>query len=309
MADGITFVGRLGRVLLLGGALLFGGVTAFAQEQFDSPDAAVEALVSAARDGNEAALLEILGPEGDAVVSSGDEVADRNARDQFLASYDEKHRLVSDGDEFSILVMGARDWPFPIPIVGADGKWQFDTEAGLEEILLRRIGRNELAAIQAGLAYVAAQSDYAALAIDGRSPPPYAQRIVSRPGKTDGLYWPSADGEDDSPLGALFAEASAEGYDLGEEPAPYHGYIYRVLTRQGPDAVGGAFDYVVDGRMIGGFALIAAPAAYANSGIMTFMVNYDGVVFQKDLGTGTLERAQAIEAFSPDSSWTEVEIP
>lgn len=309
MADGIFFVGRLGRVLLVGGALLFGSATAFAQEQFDSPDAAIDALVSAARDGNQAVLLEILGPEGEAVVSSGDEVADRNARDQFLASYDEKHRLVSNGDDLSILVMGAKDWPFPIPLVATDGRWEFDTEAGLEEILLRRIGRNELAAIQADLAYVAAQSDYAALAVDERSPPSYAQRIVSRQGEKDGLYWPSADSEAQSPLGALFAEASAEGYEFDGSPKPYHGYTYRILTRQGPDATGGAFDYVVDGKMIGGFALIAAPAAYANSGIMTFMVNHDGVVFQKDLGTDTLERAQAIEAFSPDSSWTEVEIP
>jgi hypothetical protein len=309
MFDGSFSVRRLNWVLLLGGALLFACTAEIAQEQFDSPDDAVNALVNAARDGNETSLLKILGPEGEDVISSGDEVADRGTRDKFVASYEEKHSLTPEGEDKTILVMGSDDWPFPIPIVRKDGKWEFDTAAGLEEILLRRIGRNELAAIQVSLAYVAAQNDYAALDADGLSPPPYAQRIVSGPGKKDGLYWPSTEGEDPSPLGELFAEASAEGYKLRDRPIPYHGYYYRILKRQGDGAPGGAFDYVVKGKMIGGFALVAYPAEYGNSGIMTFMVNHDGIVFQKDLGPNTSKLARKIDAFSPDETWTKVDAP
>ena len=283
--------------------------SAFAQESFDTPEAAVTALVAAAKGSDKGKLLEILGPVGEDVVSSGDDVADRTARDTFVTAYDEKHSLERDGDGKIILVLGADDWPFPIPVVSKEGKWEFDTAAGREEILLRRIGRNELSAIQASLAYVAAQKEYAALDVDGRRPPAYAQRIVSSAGEKDGLYWPDAEGEDQSPLGALFAEASAEGYEFGNGPVPYHGYHYRVLKSQGAGAEGGAFDYLVDGRMIGGFGLIAYPAAYGNSGIMTFLVNHDGVVFQRDLGPETEERASKIDAFAPDHGWTKVEMP
>jgi hypothetical protein len=306
MVQRLRLVRQVGRCLA-GAAFLFVCTSAFAQEPFETPEAAVTSLVDAAKDGDKAKLLDILGPEGEEVVSSGDDVADRNARDTFIAAYDEKHSLERDGDDKTILVLGEDDWPFPIPIVAKDGKWKFDTAAGHEEILLRRIGRNELSAIQASLAYVAAQRDYAALDVDGVRPPAYAQRIVSGEGKKDGLYWPSADGNEQSPLGALFADASAEGYAFGGTPRPYHGYYYRVLKRQGADAKGGAFDYVVNGRMIGGFGLIAYPAAYGNSGIMTFMVNHDGVVFQKDLGPDTEERVGEIEAFAPDDGWTKAE--
>ncbi|MGB2933332.1 MAG: DUF2950 domain-containing protein [Methyloceanibacter sp.] len=309
MGNGIYSVRPSSWLRLFGAALLFSSTAALAQEQFDSPDAAVTALVSAAKQGNESELLKILGPEGDDVISSGDEVADSTTRDNFVASYEEKHSLELEGNGTTTLIMGNDDWPFPIPIANKGGKWEFDTAAGRDEILLRRIGRNELAAIQVSLAYVAAQNDYAALDVDGLSPPPYAQRIVSSAGKKDGLYWPSTEGDDASPLGRLLAEASAEGYEFGDTPTPYHGYYYRILKRQGADANGGAFDYVVNGRMIGGFGLLAYPAEYGNSGIMTFMVNHDGVVFQKDLGPETSDHAPNIETFLPDGGWTKVDAP
>jgi len=308
MVQRLRLVREVGRCLA-GTALLLVCTSAFAQEPFETPEAAVTALVAAAKESDKGKLLEILGPAGQDVVSSGDDVADRAARDTFVTAYDEKHSLERDGDDKTILVLGADDWPFPIPLVSKEGKWEFDTAAGQEEIVLRRIGRNELSAIQASLGYVAAQKDYAALDVDGRRPPAYAQRIVSSAGEKDGLYWPDAEGEDQSPLGALFAEASAEGYDFANGPVPYHGYYYRILNSQGASAEGGAFDYVVDGRMIGGFGLVAYPAAYGNSGIMTFMVNHDGVVFQKDLGSDTEERASEIEVFAPADGWTKVETP
>ena len=290
-----------------GAALLLVSIPAFAQETFDTPEEAVTALVVAAKDGDKTELLEILGPGSEEIVSSGDDVADRNARETFASAYDEKHSLEREGGDRTVLVLGSDNWPFPIPIIEREGRWEFDAPAGHEEILLRRIGRNELSAIQASLAYVAAQREYATLDVDGVRPPAYAQRIISSEGKKDGLYWPSAAGETQSPLGALFAEASDEGYELGGAPVPYHGYHYRVLTSQGPGADGGAFDYVVDGRMIGGFALLAYPAEYGNSGIMTFIVNHDGVVFQSDLGPDTEARAAEIDDFAPGETWTEVE--
>ncbi|MFD0988269.1 DUF2950 domain-containing protein [Methyloligella solikamskensis] len=300
---------RLMRIMggcLAGALLLLAGTAASAQQEFDTPDAAAEALVAAAKESDKNKLLEILGPEGETVIGSGDPVADKNTRDAFVSAYEEKHSLQQDGEDTAILILGDDDWPFPIPIVSQDGKWEFDTEAGEEEILLRRIGRNEMRAIESSLAYVGAQNDYAALDLDGRNPPAYAQRIVSAQGRKDGLYWPNAEGGTESPLGTLFAEAGEEGYAIGGTPMPYHGYYYRILTQQGPDAPGGAFDYVVDGRMIGGFGLIAVPAAYGNSGIMTFMVNHDGVVYEKDLGEDTEELASEIDSFDPDESWTKV---
>jgi hypothetical protein len=217
--------------------------------------------------------------------------------------------LELEGDGSQTLIIGNDDWPFPIPLVNKGGKWQFDTKAGLDEILRRRIGRNELAAIQVSLAYVQAQNEYASLDPTGLGPHVYAQRIVSRPGKRDGLYWATAEGEQASPLGELAAEASAEGYKTGNTPIPYYGYYYRILTRQGAHAPGGAYDYLAKGKMIGGFALVAYPAQYGNSGIMTFIVNQDGTVFQKDLGPQSDKLARKIEAFDPDSTWAKVDIP
>ena len=283
--------------------------SALAQEQFTTPEDAVGGLVDAAKSQDQKNLLTVLGPDGKAVVNSGDPVADANARETFVSAYDAKHALELEGDGSQTLIIGNDDWPFPIPLINKGGKWQFDTKAGLDEILRRRIGRNELAAIQVALAYFQAQNEYASLDPAGLGPHVYAQRIVSRPGRRDGLYWATAEGEPPSPLGELAARASAEGYKTGNAPIPYYGYYYRILTRQGPNAHGGAYDYLAKGKMIGGFALVAYPAQYGNSGIMTFMVNQDGTVFQKDLGPQSDKLARKIEAFDPDSTWAKVDIP
>jgi hypothetical protein len=282
-------------------------VPALAQEQFNTPEAAVDALITAAKAKDQETIVKILGPEGELVVSSGDPVADSNTREKFVAAYDAKHTIELEGNGMQTLVIGDDNWPFPIPLVNKGGQWQFDTIAGLVEILSRRIGRNELAAIQVSQAYVQAQNEYAALDPAGLGRGVYAQRIVSRPGKKDGLYWPTTGGETPSPLGDLAAKASAEGYKAGDKPIPYHGYYYRILTRQGAGAPGGAYDYLVKGKMMGGFALIAYPAEYGNSGIMTFVVNHDGTVFEKDLGTNTPALARKIDAFAPDQTWTKVD--
>jgi hypothetical protein len=292
------------RRLFLGAALLGWAVgPAFAQEQFSTPDAAVDALVGAARLGDAKAIVAVLGPDGNAIVSSGDPVADSNTREKFVAAYDVKHAIEPEGDGTQTLIIGDDDWPFPIPLVNTAGAWQFDTGAGLDEILRRRVGRNELSAIEVARAYVQAQNEYAELDPAGLGRGVYAQRIVSHPGKKDGLYWPTAEGQPPSPLGQLAAQASAEGYKAGKAPIPYHGYYYRILTRQGADAPGGAYDYLVKGKMRGGFALLAFPAEYGNSGIMTFMVNHDGTVFQKDLGPKTAKLVRRMESFAPDQTW------
>lgn len=294
--------------LLLCVALL-GGVAgpAFAQEQFDTPGAAVDALVSAARSGDAKAIVAVLGPDGQAIVRSGDPVADTNTREKFVAQYDAKHAIEPEGDGTQTLIIGDDDWPFPIPLVNKAGEWQFDTAAGLDEILRRRVGRNELSAIQVARAYVQAQNEYAELDPAGFGRGVYAQRIQSHPGKKDGLYWPTEQGQTPSPLGEFAAKASAQGYKAGKGPIPYHGYYYRILTRQGASAPGGAYDYLVKGKMRGGFALLAFPAEYGNSGIMTFVVNHDGRVFQKDLGSDTAKLAGKIESFAPDQTWTTVD--
>jgi hypothetical protein len=280
---------------------------AAAQEAYETPDAAVDALAGAAKSDDMDAILKILGPEGEDIVSSGDEVADKNTREAFVAAYDKKHAIEKEGDGTYSLVLGDDDWPFPIPIAWRDGGWRFDSATGVDEILRRRIGRNELSAIEVNRAYVEAQNEYAALDPAKLGRRAYAQRIVSRPGKKDGLYWPTEDGEAASPLGALAAEAEAEGYKAGQTPIPYHGYYYRVLTRQGAAAPGGAYDYIDNGKMVGGFALVAYPAEYGNSGIMTFMVSHDGQVFQQDLGPNTARLARDITAFDPGPGWTKAE--
>ena len=297
---------RTSRVLLT--AALFGlSAPVFAQEQFNTPEAAVEALLAAAKAGDQDAIIKVLGPDGELIASSGDPIADTNIREAFVAAFDAKHAVEMEGDGTQTLIIGTDDWPFPIPLVNKAGEWQFDTKAGLVEILSRRIGRNELSAIQVLQAYVLAQNEYAALDPSGLGRGVYAQRIVSLPGTKDGLFWPTAEGEQPSPLGELAAKASAEGYKAGDRPIPYHGYYYRILTRQGAGAPGGAYDYLVKGQMIGGFALIAYPAEYGNSGITTFMVNHDGTVFEKDLGPETAMRARKIESFAPDQGWSKTD--
>jgi hypothetical protein len=277
---------------------------AAAQQSFESPEDAAVALVAAAKSGETKDFLKVLGRDAAEIVESGDMVADNDTRQRFVAAYDAKHSVVTEGKK-ATLMLGKDDFPFPIPLYHTKTGWEFDTAAGRIEILYRRIGRNELDAIQTCLAYVDAQNEYADKD-RGAGPGVYAQRVVSGPGKKDGLYWPS-DG-DQSPLGELAAEASGEGYKVGDgEPQPYHGYYFRILTRQGPNAPGGELDYVVNGKMIGGFALVAYPAEYGNSGVMTFEVNHSGTVYQKDLGGTTEAVARRIKSFDPDQTWKKVE--
>jgi len=278
--------------------------------QFDSAEKAVESLVAALRAHDMAQAATILGGGADEVLHSGDDVSDQQGVATFLAAYDEKHRLEPAADGDVSLLVGANEWPLPIPLYQEGGRWSFDTEAGLDEILSRRIGRNELDAVQVCLAIVDAQREYASSDPDGDGVQEYASKFKSDAGKHDGLFWPAKEGEPTSPLGPLVAEAAEQGYaprsaaDSG--PRPYRGYHYRILRAQGAHADGGAFEYVVNGRMIGGFAVIAYPAEYANSGMMTFQVNHAGVVFQKDLGEQTAEKARAIASFDPDKGWSKV---
>jgi len=289
---------------------VFAGLTiassATAQQSYKTPVEAVTALVEAARSGSAEMLLAVLGPDSEDIVSSGDDVADAAGRERFVEAYDEKYAVESESDDEAVLILGEEEWPFPIPLVRENDMWIFDAEAGRDEILARRIGRNELSVIQATLAYVDAQNDYAEVARTNDGIALYAQRIVSQPGKKDGLYWPAELGGE-SPLGDLVAKASAAGYSVGEDRAPFHGYYYKVLTRQGASAAGGAYNYVAGDRMIGGFALVAYPAEYENSGVMTFLVNHEGIVFQKDLGQQTSEIAEGITEFNPDDTWKRAE--
>jgi hypothetical protein len=225
---------------------------------------------------------------------------------RYLELFDEAHVVEKESEDVAILHVGSLEWPFPIPIVKDEGLWYFDSEAGREEIIDRRVGRNELSTIQVCLAYVDAQRDYFRNDWDGDGILEYAQRVLSSSGKKDGLYWPTQDGEELSPLGDMAAEAEAEGYDVDDPaagPRPYHGYFFRILKSQGEHAPGGACDYMVGENMIGGFALVAWPAEHADSGVMTFMVNHDGKVFEKDLGPETAELVKAITSFDPDDTW------
>ncbi|HTO52350.1 MAG TPA: DUF2950 domain-containing protein [Myxococcota bacterium] len=273
-------------------------------EKFASPEAAADALAAAAKAGDSQSLLAIFGSSAAHLIDSGDPVADKNVRDDFAQAYDTKHSLEHPDGSKAVLVYGDDDFPFPVPIVKQGEQWAFDTEAGKHEILARRVGRNELAAIQVCLAFVDAEREYASVDRDGDGLLEYADKLISSPGKQDGLYWPTEPGQPESPMGELVAEARSEGYSPKQgERAPYHGYLYKLLTKQGKHAAGGAFDYMVRKRMIGGFALVAYPAEYANSGIMTFIVNYDDVVYSKDLGPDTAKIASAMTAFDPDDTW------
>ena len=275
------------------------------QKTFASPDDAAKALADAAGRGDVQALRAILGPGSQALVQSGDAVEDRAGRERFAHAYGEAHRIDLRGDAKAVLLVGKDEWPLPIPLVKAAGGWRFDVRQGEEEILNRRIGRNELAAIQAVQAYVDAQREYYLRNPQGDKLLHYALRFGSSPGKRDGLYYPTKPGEAPSPLGPLYASAKAAGYEKRKDglPSPYHGYHYRILTSQGPHAQGGAFSYLAQGRMLGGFALVAWPATYGVSGVMTFMVNHEGVVFEKDLGPGTAEQVRKITRFDPDATW------
>jgi hypothetical protein len=281
------------------------------QVTFGSPEAAAEGMFKALRNTDEAKrytdLYTLFGPGSGSLISSGDKVADAERRTNFLRLYDEKNRLEITEDRKAIIRVGNNDWPFPIPIVKTGERWQFDMKQGKKEMLSRRIGANELGAIQTCLAIVDAQREYAALDCDGDGLLEYAQRFTSAQGKRDGLYWKEKPGEKPSPLGPLVARARSEGYKKGEKPVPYHGYFFRILKEQGKGAHGGAFSYLVKDKMVGGFALVAYPASYGVSGVKTFIVNHEGVVYEKDLGTKTAKQAASMKAFNPDTSWEKAE--
>ena len=279
------------------------------QQAFPSAGAAVGALVAASKANDMKALSSILGPDSDQVLSSGDPVADNNARENFVSRYNEMHRLAYDDQGRVVLYLGAGNWPFPIPLVKKDSGWVFDTAAGKDELLYRRVGRNELFTIKVLEDLADAQAEYASEGRDGESAGQFAQKIMSDAGRHNGLYWEAADGTAESPIGPLVASATAEGYKRGENgsPIPFHGYYYKILTKQGKNAHGGARNYLVDGKMIKGFAFLAYPAEYRASGVMTFMINQDGIIVQKDLGADTNKLASEITGYNPDKTWQEVD--
>jgi hypothetical protein len=299
------------------GALLAAGLTVPAlavppQLVFGSPDDAVSALVKAEQSGDEKALHGIFGPGGEKLVASGDRVADAAARQRFLDAYNAAHSLTPQTDGSIVLTIGPDAWPLPIPLVKADKGWRFDSASGAQQIIDRRIGRNELLTIRTLLASVEAEKDYFDRVQRGTGTGVYADRFFSTAGEEDGLYWEAEDGEAPSPLAPLIEQARDEGYPGAASPAgrqqPYHGYFFKILKAQGPNAPGGAKTYVSGGRMTGGFAILAWPAAYENGGVMTFAVNQDGIVFQKDLGAETAKIAAGITRFDPDVTWARVDI-
>lgn len=273
---------------------------------FDSPQKAADALAKAADEFDVDTLLEIFGPGGEDIVLTGEFAQDRQHASNFAAQTREKMKITTDPNSGSraFLLVGNEDWPFPVPLVKRQQKWSFDAKAGKQELLYRRIGSNELDAIQICLGYVEAQYDYAYEPREEYAVNQYAQRIVSSPGKRDGLAWQNSDGTWGGPIGEKIAQAIEEGYTTRSEP--YHGYLFKILKGQGPDAPLGKLDYVVKGVMIGGFALVAAPAEYGVTGIKTFIVSQDGVVYQKDFGPTTLDEFKKMELFNPDPSWMPV---
>jgi hypothetical protein len=280
------------------------------QKSFQSPEEAGKALFDAIKTGDTKEMLAIFGPAGKEIISSGDEVADRTVREHFVKAYEAMNKLEKETDQKVTLIVGNHDWPFPVPIVKKGETWVFDTMAGKEELLNRRIGRNELNTIKVCLAVVDAQREYAMKDRNSDKLLEYAQKFRSTKGKKDGLYWEAKEGEEQSPLGDLAAKAVKEGYThtkQGEGPQPYHGYYFRILKAQGKNAPGGAYDYVVNGKMIGGFALVAYPAEYGASGIMSFIVNHDGVVYEKNLGKETGKIASAMTKYDPDKTWKKAE--
>lgn len=295
-------------LLVLAALLLAPHAQAFMPHQrfFASPDQAARALIEADNARGSEALLRILGPQARDLISSGDPVADARGRQKFAAAYDARHVWEDDGVNRKILVVGTDRWPLPIPLVHENGGWHFDTAAGRQEILDRRIGRNELKVMEICRAIVLAEKDYAA---QEPARGVFAARFISTPGKHDGLFWETKPGEPESPLGPLVAQAADEGYpqphkgNAHKQHIPYHGYFYRILKAQGPAAPGGAKDYIVKGRMTGGFALLAYPAKYGASGVRSFLVDETGIIYQKDLGPKTADIAAAMTRFNPDRSW------
>jgi hypothetical protein len=282
------------------------------QKTFSSPATAAAALAAAAQKQDKQEMVTILGHSGEQLIYSGDRVADKTNSDHFVEKYHEMHRFVATGSGRVFLYIGAENWPLAIPLQKSGGKWYFDTSYGKQEILYRRIGTNELNVIKVCQEIVNGERDYYAASHDGDSVHQYAQKFRSTPGKQDGLYWEvKASEQPESPLGPLVAEAASEGYKhhahhAAGQPHPFHGYVYRLLTSQGAGAPGGAKDYIVDGKMTGGFALVAYPVRYRDSGVMTFVVNQDGQIYQKDLGPRTSQIASEMEEYNPDSTWQPV---
>jgi hypothetical protein len=275
------------------------------RQTFPTAMDASKALVAALQGNDEPTLLKVLGPDAKDIVSSGDETQDKNDRAEFVQKYEEMHRLVKEPDGTTTLYIGAENWPTPIPLMHTTSGWYFDTAAGKKEILYRRIGKNEMNAIQVCRELVDAQKEYDAKAHDGDSVKQFAQKFFSDPEKHDGLYWTVANGEEQSPIGPLVASAEAEGYkrDTDREAQPFMGYYFRVLKAQGPNARGGARSYLVNGKMTRGFAFVVYPAEYRSSGVMTFIVNEDGIVYQKDLGVKTVEIAKTLTRYDRDATW------
>ena len=278
---------------------------ALAQGRYRSPDEAVAALADAVRTDAPQQIIRVLGPGSDEIVLSGDPVDDAAIRKRFLAAFEAKYQIVPDGKDQAVLIVGDERWPFPIRLVRLNNTWRFNTQLASSEMVYRRIGRNEMSAIDACAVYVAAQKEYAEKGFAGKGV--YARRFISRPGERDGLYWPAPSGEDGSPLGEFAASAAEQGYSVeGKRWAPYQGYYYKILTRQGPNAAGGEVDYMVSGNMVGGFALVAYPAQYRRSGLMTFLVNHQGTIYEKDFGLRTTDIGMEMTSFDPDDTWRRV---
>lgn len=289
---------RLLASILLGSALALPApaVLAGGQQSFATPEAAMEAFGTAVIDSDEAALRAMFGANFRQLIPP----VGAERRYEFIEAWAKSHKIEPDGDGRARIAAGQKGWTLPIPLEKTASGWRFDMKAGMDEIAVREIGRNELSAIQVVKAYADAQREYIARDRNGDGVPEYAQKIASSAGKMDGLYWPSKANEEPSPLGRLLADAAAE---KGRKPGSYHGYSYRILTAQGPDAPGGARDYIVDGRMTGGFGLVAWPTSYGRSGVMSFMINQDGQVYEKNLGPDTATQAARVKAFNPDATW------
>jgi hypothetical protein len=278
------------------------------QKSFTSPEEAVKSLVAAVRAEDMKELRLILGPGSEALISSGDEASDRVGREKFLKTYDQKNSLVATSGGKTVLHIGDDDWSMPIPVVKKGATWVFDVRAGKQEILNRRIGRNELLIMDVLHAYVDAQHEYATKDCKGNGSVEFAQKLISAEGKHDGLYWKTEEGEEMSPLGPFVARATKEGY-ANKDLSPFHGYYFKILKGQGKHAEGGAYNYVAKGKMLLGFALVAYPAQYGNSGVMTFVVNQEGTIYEKNLGKNTKRFAEKMKIFDPDKSWKKVEEP
>jgi hypothetical protein len=288
--------------------------TALAQQAnektFASPGEAVLALYDAAKTNNDAEISQLFGSNAQSISRTGDDVADRKMAAEFVTRYDQMHRVVQEPDGTVTLYVGAENWPLPIPITkNSSGTWYFDTTAGKTEILQRRVGTNENDAIEILYGLVGAQKDYASDARDGGATKQFAQKFLSDDGKQNGLYWKTNDNDPPSPIGPLLVEAASQGYTSTQQgkASPFHGYYFRILTKQGAGAKGGTLDYIVDGKMTRGFAFVAYPAQYRNSGVMTFIVDKDGVVYEKDLGAQTEQLAAAMDSYNPDNTWDRVD--